>query len=206
MGLEDAAHQAEAVAVHTAAGHSNDAITGLDAAAINQVILIDHSHTKTGEVVATRAVKARHLCGLTPQQGTAALATAIGNALHHFRHRFRRELSGGDVVQEKQGLGAAGHHIVDAHGDQIDADAVVTAVGLGQLQLGADAVGPGDQQGLFDPFRNSAEPAKPAQAADHLRSAGGLNTRADALHKGAPSHHINASGAVVHALDGRSLL
>ena len=55
------------------------------------------------------------------------------------------ELAAGEIVEEKQRLGALHHEIVDRHGDKIDADGVMTAGLDRDLDLGADAVGGGDQ-------------------------------------------------------------
>ena len=50
------------------------------------------------------------------------------------------ELAGGEVVEEEQRLGALHDDVVDAHGDEVDADRVVDAGLDGDLDLGADAV------------------------------------------------------------------
>ena len=46
-----------------------------------------------------------------------------------------------DVVEEEQRLGALADDVVDAHRDEVDADGVEAAGGLGDERLGADAVG-----------------------------------------------------------------
>ena len=127
--------------MNTATGHSHDAIASLHAAAINELVLIDHRHAKTSQVVAARAIEPRHFGGLSAEERTAALAAAVGDALHHFSHGLGRELPGGDVIQEKQRLSPACHHVVDAHRDEVNANPVVAAMGLGQLQLGPDPIG-----------------------------------------------------------------
>ena len=59
------------------------------------------------------------------------------------------QLAGGEIIEEEQRFGALHQHVVDAHGDQIDADGVVAVQLLGELQFGADAVGARDQHRLF---------------------------------------------------------
>ena len=61
---------------------------------------------------------------------------------------FGIELAGGEIVEEEQRLGALHDEVVDAHGDEIDADRVVDAGLDGDLELGADAVVGGDQDGI----------------------------------------------------------
>ena len=58
------------------------------------------------------------------------------------------ELAAGEVVEEEQRLGALHQDVVDAHRDQVDADGVVPVEREGELELGADAVGAGDQDRL----------------------------------------------------------
>jgi hypothetical protein len=78
------------------------------------------------------------------------------------------ELAGGEIVEKKQRLGALHQHVVDAHADQIDADAVVPVQLLRQLQLGADAVGAGHQHRLAVLARQVEQRAESAQSAHHL--------------------------------------
>jgi hypothetical protein len=54
--------------------------------------------------------------------------------------------------------------VVDAHGHQVDADGVVPAELLGQLELGAHAVGGGHQDGFGVSPRVELE--QPAETAD----------------------------------------
>ena len=51
----------------------------------------------------------------------------------------------GHVVEEEQRLGPAAQGVVDAHRHQVDAHRVVHARQRGHLELGAHAVGAGDQ-------------------------------------------------------------
>ena len=199
VGLEDPAHQAETIAVHAAAGDGNDLIAGDHSAAIDQGVFLDDRHTEAGQVVATGAIEAGHFGSFAAEQGAAALAAAIGNPLDNGRHGLRAELAGGQVIEKEEGLGAAGDHVVDAHGHQVDADTVVAAVGLGQFELGAHPIGARHQQGLAQARRQSAQAAEAAQAAQNLGPTGGINAGADAFDKGPSRHHVHAGCAVVHS-------
>ena len=64
--------------------------------------------------------------------------------------------------------GAVAEDVVDAHGDGINADGVVFAEGEGDFQLGADAVGAGDEDGV--PV--AAQIVKGAKGADLSEDAG----------------------------------
>ncbi len=50
------------------------------------------------------------------------------------------ELAGGEVVEEEQRLGALHDDVVDAHGDQVDADRIELPGFDGDLELRTDAV------------------------------------------------------------------
>ena len=78
------------------------------------------------------------------------------------------QLAGGEVVEEEQRLGAADDQVVDVHRDQVDAHGVVPAGQERELQLGADAVGAGDQHRLLVAAGEGAEAGEAAQAAHHL--------------------------------------
>ena len=79
------------------------------------------------------------------------------------------ELAGGVVVEEEQRLGALHDDVVGAHRDQVDADRVVAAGLDRQAQLGADAVGAGDQHRLAVAVqRNLEQRAESAEAAEHF--------------------------------------
>ena len=83
-----------------------------------------------------------------PMQRAAGLAAALVDAGHHRRDLVGVDLAGGDVVEQEQRLGPHADQVVDAHGDQVDADGVVATGGAGHDQLGAHPVGRGHQDGL----------------------------------------------------------
>ncbi len=75
----------------------------------------------------------------------AAIADAGDDLLQERRIVVRH----GHVVEEEQRLGAAAQHVVDAHGRQVDADGVVAAGELGDLEFRANAVGATHQHRVF---------------------------------------------------------
>ena len=137
---------------------------------------------EAGEVVVALGVHARHLGRLAAGEGRAGLPAAFGDAGDHPRRLIHVQLAAGEIVQEQQRLGALGQQIVDAHGHQVDPDGVVQA-GLGRhLQLGADAVGGGDEQGIVVAGRLEVEErAEAAQGPVRARPAGRLGERLDPL-------------------------
>ncbi len=109
-------------------------------------------------------VHAGHFGGLAADQRAAGLPAAFGDAADDRRALVRIELAGGEIVEEEQRLGALHDDVVDAHGDEVDADRVVLARVDGDLQLGADAVIGGDQHRVGEARRLEVEQA--AEAAD----------------------------------------
>ena len=71
-----------------------------------------------------------------------------------------------DVVEKEERTGAAGENVVDAVIDEIGADPRVrlTAENEGELELGADPVGAGDQE----PIAARVQPVDTAEVADRL--------------------------------------
>ena len=92
------------------------------------------------------------------------------------------ELADGEVIEEEQRLGALHDEVVDAHGDQIDADGGVAPGVDGDAQLGADAVVGGDQDRIAVARRLQVEQAaEAAEAAVRAQAAGRLDERLDGL-------------------------
>jgi hypothetical protein len=92
------------------------------------------------------------------------LQAALGDAGDDCRALFRVELAGGEVVEKEQRLRALDDEVVDAHGDEIDADGIVDAGFDRDLQLGPHAVIGGDQHRIGKARRLQVEQA--AKAAD----------------------------------------
>ena len=162
-------------------------------------------YIEAGQVVLARRVHVRHLGGLAADQGAAGLLAAAGDAADHRDRGVHVELAGGEVVQEEQRLGALDQDVVDAHGDQVDADGVVAAQLLGQLELGADAVGAGDQHRLAVLAGQVEQGAEPAQAAHHLRAEAAPHQRLDPLHDLVAGVDVHARVAVGQGSGRRSL-
>ena len=138
--------------------------------------------------------------GLAADQGAARFAAAGADAADD---RFGdRELkrAGGVIVEKEQWLGAADDEVVDAHGDKVDADAVVPAKGEGELELGANAVGGGDEHRLAVARGNLAEPAEAANAREDFRPRGGAGDRGDAVDKRVAPVDIDPGVPVSQAL------
>ncbi|MNV27903.1 hypothetical protein D3C71_1190700 [compost metagenome] len=177
----DAAHQRVAVGMRAGGGDADQHVAGGHAGAVLHFALLDAGDGEAGQVVFARGIHVGHFGGFTTDQRATGLGAAVGNAADHGRSGVDVELAGGEVIQEEQRLGALDQDVVDAHGDQIDADGVVAAQLLCELQLGADAVGTGHQDRLAVLVGEVEQRAEATQPAHDFRTEAALYQRLDTL-------------------------
>ena len=89
--------------------------------------------------------------GLAADERRASLHAAFGYACHDVRDLFGVVFAAGDVVEEKQRLCPAADHVIDAHGNTVDADGVVFVHKHCNLELRAHAVRTADEHGVLHP-------------------------------------------------------
>ncbi len=118
---------------------------GGDVGARQDLAALDGADRKSPRGRSLPGVHARHLGRLAADQRATGLPAAFGDALDDIRSGIDVEFSASEIIEEEQRLGALHHEVVDAHGDEIDADRAVLAGVDGDLELGADAVVGGDQ-------------------------------------------------------------
>ena len=161
---DDAADQRKAVGMHARGGEAEQHVALDDVVGRQQLAAFGRAHGKAGEVVVVAVIHAGHFGRLAADQRAAGLPAALGDAADDRRALVGIELAGGEIVEEEQRLGALHDDVVDAHGDEVDADRVVLAGIDGDLQLGADAVIGGDQHRVGEAGGLEVEQA--AEAAD----------------------------------------
>ena len=154
---------------------------------------------KPGQVIVRAVIHAGHLGRLTADQRATGLHAALGDAGNDRGGHVHRQLSGGVVIKEEQRLRALHGHVVDAHGDEVDADAVMAAGVDGQPQLRAHAVGAGDQHRFPVALREADQGAESANTGQYLGSLGTAHQRLDALDQLIASVDIDAGVAVCEA-------
>ena len=151
-------------------------------AARQHLAALDRADREAREVVVARLVEAGHFGGLAADQGAIRLAAGRGDPLHDLGADLRRELAAGEIIEKEQRLAALHHDVVDRHRDQVDADRGVPPDLDRDHQLGADAVGSGDQDRVAEPGPFQVEQA--AEAADfgvRARPGGRAHQRLDQL-------------------------
>ena len=137
------------------------------------------------------------LGSLTADQRSSGLDAAFCHAGDDLCDLLGHVLAAGDVVQEEQGLCAAADHIVDAHGNAVDAHGVMLVQLEGDLELGADAVGTADQHRLLHAGKVGGE--ETAEAAHVGADAGGhgfCDVFFHQRHRAVPGGDIHAGGGI----------
>ena len=178
--------------MHAAAGQTQHHVAGDHVLAGQDFRFFDRADAKTGQVVFTRRVHARHFSCFAADERAVAQFAAACDAANHSRSRVHVELAAGEVVEEKQRFGALHQHVVDAHRHQVDADGVVHVPLESQFQLGADAVGAADQHRLFVALGHLEQRAEAAYAGQHAFAHGFFGQWLDAFDQGIAGVDVNA--------------
>ncbi len=165
-------------------------------APVDRPRLLDDADGEAGEVVFAVGVHAGHLGRLAADQRAAGLLAARGDALDHQRRGGDVEPPAGEIVEEEQRLRALHEDVVGAHRDQVDADGVVPVERERELELGADAVGAGDQHRLAEALADLDQRAEAADAGEHLGAHRPLGERLDALDQRVAGVDVDARLAV----------
>jgi hypothetical protein len=151
---------------------------------------------EAGQVIVAGRVHARHFRRLAADQRAAGHAAAIGDAGDDTLGNAVVELAGGEIIEEEQRFGALHDQVVDAHGDQVDADGIVPVMIDRQFHLGADAIVGGDQQRVLEPRRaRIEEPAEPAEFGVRAGPRGGPGKRRDGFHQRIAGGNRDACGS-----------
>jgi hypothetical protein len=101
------------------------------------------------------------ISAVAADERTAGFFATGGDAGDDGRADLGFELAAGEVIEEEQWFRTLHHKVVDRHGDEVNADGVVPARFDRDLDLGADAVGARDQDGI-----GKARPLEVEQAAE----------------------------------------
>ena len=182
--------------MHARRGKPDHHVARRDVRARQQRAALGRADRKAGEIVVAAVVDAGHFRGLAADQRAAGLPAASATPVDHRGADLGIELAAGEIVEEEQRLRALHHEVVDRHGDEIDADRVVPAGLDRDLDLGADAVGGGDQDRIGKAGALEVEQA--AEAADfgvRARPRGRAHQRLDQLHHAVAGIDVDAGAA-----------
>ena len=124
-------------------------------------------------------------------------AQARGKAGDQLREDAGPQRPRADVIQKEKRFRAQDGDVVDAMIDKVLADGVVAVHGEGDLELGAHAVGAGDQDRLAELFGVQREQAaEAAHLAEHLAAARGGQQPGQGGFDLVAQVNVNAGGGV----------
>ena len=176
---KDGAREGISVGVQSVGGQPEHGVPEADAPTVDDLFSIYHAHDAPRQIVVRALVNAGHLRRLTADQRTTRRAAGGGQTLQNLCEHRRLQLTGTDVVEEKQRTRAEHRDVVDAVVDEVLADGVVLVERDGQLELGADAVDARHEHRLAHALEIRAEQAaESARLAEHFRPVGGLELTA----------------------------
>ncbi len=161
-----------------------------------QAVPFHHSDGEPGQVHLSWTQLARVFGQLTTEDGAPGLPATVGYARHNGGDGVGVKLPPQLVVEEKERLGALAYEVVDAHSHQVDANGLQPAGLDGYGQLGADAVGGGDQHGRPVPGRHFEQATEAAKAADHFGPGGAGHQRPDERHGPLSGIDVHAGGGI----------
>ncbi|EIM72195.1 hypothetical protein A33O_20475 [Nitratireductor aquibiodomus RA22] len=189
----DAAHQRKTVGMNAGGGEAQKNVALGNVTCGQKPVALCRAHGEARQVVILAVIHARHFRRLATDQRASGLPAALGNARNDRRTLVGIEPAGCEIVEEEERLGTLNDKIVDAHGNEVDADRVVPVRINGDLELGADAVIGGHEDGVGKACRLEIEQA--AEAADlavGARPARGAHHGLDLVHHPAAGIDIDA--------------
>jgi hypothetical protein len=199
--LDDAADQRKTVRVQPGGGKAEDNVPRCKVGAGQQTLAFCRADGKAGDVVIAAPVKTRHFGRLAADQRCPSDSAALGDTLDHIARDRHVESGGGEIIEKEERLATLRDEVVDAHGDEVNADRLVPTAVDGDLQLGADAVRGGDEDRVAKAGRRKVEEgteaAKPAHDAGPIGARGG---GLDPLHQAVARVDIDPGIAIGQAL------
>ena len=149
---------------------SEQGVARLDIFAGEELLAVDGADDEAGQIILAWRVKTGHFRGFPADERAAGFAAGAAHAFHELLDHWRLELAHGQVVEEKERLGALHQDVVDAVIDQVAANGRMHAHGHGHFEFCADAIGARNQHRLFPFFVVQRE--QRAEAPDAAKDSG----------------------------------
>lgn len=131
-------------------GDSDQDVPDMDSiTAINEVASFGDTDTKAGHVEIAGCVEIGHDGGFTAEQSGACLLATVTDAADELFKELRVVFSESDVVEEEERFSAEAQAVIDAHGDEVNANGVESTCVDGDFNFCADTVGSGDEDGVL---------------------------------------------------------
>src|SRR6185437_7518035 len=161
----------------------------------------DDSDDESGQVVFAFGVETGHLGGFAPDEGATIGAAGIREAGGDAFGDVGIEAACGEVVEEEERRSALDGDVIDAVVHEIGADGVMETELESDLELGADAIGRTNENGVFPALEVEAEEsAEAANAAQDIAIKRLLGEKLDALLGAIGGMKIDASSGVSDGL------
>ncbi len=168
--------------VEAVGGQAEEAVAFADGFAGEQAGAGDDAGHEAGELVLCFSVEPGGFGGFAAEEGAGVGLAGVDEAADDLLDDVGVEVAGGEVVEEEEGCGALHGYVVDAVIDEVGADAGVEAELNGELELAADAVGGGDQDGVGEAFGVELEETGEAtDFAEHMLVEGAAGEALDAV-------------------------
>ena len=168
--------------MQTCGRQSEQRIAGLDRFAGEQFFALHNTDDEAREIVFARRIKAGHLRGFSADERAAGFAAGAAHALDELLDDLWIHFSQGEIVEEKERLGALHQNVVDAVIDEVAANRRVHPHGHSDFELCADAICARNQHGFLPLFVvEGEERAEAADAAEHAGSKRAAGMMPDAL-------------------------
>ena len=167
--------------MYAVGGQAQNHIACADGAAVDDFIFFHRTDCETGQIVFAVWVHGGHFGGFATDQGAVGLLATLRDAFDHIGGGVDVEFAAGEVVEEKQRFGALYQDVVNAHGDQVNADGVVKAPFKREFEFGADTIRAGDQYRVLVFFGNFKQRTETAQAIEHAFAHGFFGVGFDAF-------------------------
>ena len=106
-------------------GHTNQYVASPYPLSTQHAASLNHTRSRTGDVVVIRAHQTGVLSGLATQQWGAHSRTGLGHAAHNVRNALGHHMAASNVVSHQQRARTHHHDVVNHHAHQVLADGVV---------------------------------------------------------------------------------
>lgn len=183
-------------------GNTDENITGLDLGQTRQdLVPFDGANNKASSVVVTLGVDAGHFGSFAANERTSRLQASINDALDHIPGLQDIQLPARKVVEEKQRIRSLSQHIVHIHGNEIDANRIMDPCALSNFELGADAVGSRDKNGIFETAGFQVKgPAETSNVGIRAHTPGRFDKRFDKVHQAVAGINVHSRRSIGKAL------
>ena len=181
-------------------GRRQQNVAGAHGAGFEDFAALDRAHDESGDIVFARGVGVRQFGGFAADQGAARQMAGARHAFDELLDDVGIDAPEGQIIEEKERLGAEREDVVDAVIDQVGAHGGVHAHGDGNLEFGAGTIGAGDQDGLAPALQvEGKQSAKGADAAQHIAREGARGHAANPFLGLLGAVDIHAGIGIAHA-------